>query len=307
MMGRAGSGTTVYLLLVFSFCVTWSSAFPVTKIALSVCPPELFLAMRFSAAAALLLAWAAWRGDLAASREIPWMGLFALGLLNQAGYNGLTWIGMRTVSSGLSTVIISTSPILIGFLAAPILGERLTPRRLGGLLLGITGVVFVVRNRIAIAGEDIAGIAYVTAALLSLVAGSIVFKKWAPDVSLPVVVGAQSASAGLMLLIVGLLTESPQSIVLGGTFWFALIYNIVVVAIGAFVLWFFLLSRGSATSASSLHFLMPPLGLAFSWAMLGEPIHLLDLFGILPIATGIWLVTHTPGKLLFGEARLASR
>jgi len=48
----------------------------------------------------------------------------------------------------------------------------------------------------------------------------------------------------------------------------------------------------SATEASALHFLMPPLGLLFGWLVFREPVSLLDLVGIVPIALGIALVTR---------------
>ncbi|MBS0534198.1 MAG: EamA/RhaT family transporter, partial [Proteobacteria bacterium] len=43
-------------LLVLGFVVLWSSAFPAGKIAVAACPPLLFLAARFLAAGALMLA-----------------------------------------------------------------------------------------------------------------------------------------------------------------------------------------------------------------------------------------------------------
>jgi drug/metabolite transporter (DMT)-like permease len=39
----------------------------------------------------------------------------------------------------------------------------------------------------------------------------------------------------------------------------------------------------------------------FGWALLGERLALLDLVGILPVALGIYLVTH-PGKSLPSRA-----
>jgi drug/metabolite transporter (DMT)-like permease len=288
------AGTPRYWGLVLVFCLAWSSAFPIGKLALSVCPPELFLSVRFLATAAILLAWAALRGELAALTRRDWAGLLGLGLLNQAGYNGLTWIGMGSVSAGLATVIISINPILVAFLAAPFLREPLTPRRLFGLALGIGGVIFVVRARIAAVNENVAGIAIIGVALLSLVAGTIVFKKWSPNLPLSAIVGIQSLSAGVTVLAVGLATENPAAIQIGPIFWFSLGYIVFVVSIGAFLLWFFLLQHGSATSASSLHFLMPPLGLALSWLILGEPANPLDFIGTVPIAWGIWLVTRAP-------------
>ena len=79
-------------------------------------------------------------------------------------------------------------------------------------------------------------------------------------------------------------------------FWFSMVWFVLVVSIGAFLLWFFLLTRGTASAASSLHFLMPPLGLVMSWLLLGEPLHALDFVGVVPIAAGIWLATRAPAE-----------
>ncbi|OYW30844.1 MAG: hypothetical protein B7Z45_11025 [Azorhizobium sp. 12-66-6] len=64
------------------------------------------------------------------------------------------------------------------------------------------------------------------------------------------------------------------------------------VSIGGYSLWYFILGRSSATDATALHFLMPPLGLFFGWLILGEGVPPLDFLGVLPIAAGIWLVTR---------------
>jgi drug/metabolite transporter (DMT)-like permease len=71
---------------------------------------------------------------------------------------------------------------------------------------------------------------------------------------------------------------------------------VFVVSIGSFLLWFLLLRQGSASAASSLHFLMPPLGLVMSWAVLGERLEVLDLLGVVPVAIGIRLATTAPRR-----------
>ena len=38
---------------------------------------------------------------------------------------------------------------------------------------------------------------------------------------------------------------------------------------------------------------MPPCGIIFGWLLLDEPVVAGDLIGIVPIAIGIWLATHT--------------
>lgn len=284
---RAGIGYAGALVF---FALIWSVGFPIGKLAVSVAPPELFLATRFALAGSILFAWAAWRGDL--RRPVPWLRLIGLGVINFSATNGLVWGGMQTVSAGLATIIVSVNPLLTALLAAAMLGDHLGPRRLAGLLLGIGGVIFVVRNRIVIGGEDPVGIAMIVVSLASQVGGIILFKWWSPREPLAVVVGVQQMGAALVLAVVGLATEQVGAIQFGHTLWWTLAYSTILNSIIAFLLWFYLLRAGSVTSVTSIQFTMPPLGLFFSWVLLGERIAPLDLVGLIPIALGIWLTTR---------------
>ncbi len=81
---------------------------------------------------------------------------------------------------------------------------------------------------------------------------------------------------------------------------------VLVMSIGALLLWFWLLRNGSASSASALHFLIPPIGLAMSWLVLGETISPSDLLGVVPVALGIWLATRpAPVRAVPAHAVLA--
>ena len=121
----------LYLFLVLVFCLSWSSAFPTAKLALTVAPPLLFLAVRFLLAALILvgiaLIFRRGRPD-GTGRAVPWLTLMALGVANFAFYQGMLYLAMRTVSGGLATIITSLNPVLVSCLAVPFLGERLTWR-----------------------------------------------------------------------------------------------------------------------------------------------------------------------------------
>ncbi len=283
-------GRIVYFVLVLLFCLAWASGFTAAKLAITTAPPALFGGIRFLATGLVLLGYAAWRGELRG--RIPWGALAVLGLLNQAGYQGLAWRGMGGVSAGLATIIASLNPILIAALAAPLLGEALHWRKVLGLVLGFAGAVFVVRHRLAGGAEDPRDVLLVVGALLSLVAGTLAFKWLAPDVTLTVAVGVQTAFAGLFLLGVGAVFEDPREITPNARFWVVMVWCVLVVSIGALLLWFWLLRNGSASSASALHFLIPPTGLAMAWLVLGEPVSPADLLGVVPVALGIWLATR---------------
>jgi drug/metabolite transporter (DMT)-like permease len=275
-----------------AFCILWSSAFAVAKLALQDCPPLLLLATRFLLAAVIMLGAAAAVGAPWRLRRRDIIVFALLGAINNAAYLGLNYLGMSSISSGLSALIVSTNPVLTAPLAALVLGESMTWRKAVGLLLGIGGVAFIVESRISHGLDSPIGIASTLAALVAMVGGTILFKRLAPKGGLWIGNGIQNLSGGLALLPFVLVLESVDQVTLSWRLLVSLAYLVVAVSGIAFVLWFHLLAVRGATAASSFHFLMPPLGILFGWSLLGEHVAWLDLLGIVPVAIGIFLVTR---------------
>ncbi|RJF87750.1 DMT family transporter [Oleomonas cavernae] len=282
------------ILLVGLFCLLWSSAFAPAKIALSDCPPLILLAVRFLVAGVICLGLARRFGEAGGAtwRQIGALGL--LGLFNNAIYLGFSWVGMTTVSSGFAAVLISANPLLTALVAVPVLGERLTTRKIAGLVLGLIGVGIVLRSRLGGGIEDAGGTLLLLGGLISLVTGTVLYKRLAPPVGPWTGNGIQLLAAGLALLPLALGFEDLGHIRYTLPMLASMAWMVLGVSVGGYFLWFKILARRSATAASSLHFLMPPLGLAFGWVIVGEGVPLLDLIGIAPIAAGIALVTRAP-------------
>jgi len=278
--------------MVAAFCLLWSSAFAVAKLALADCPPLLLLTFRFLLAGAVMLGAAALTGvSLKMSRRD--LILFAvLGIANQAAYLGIGYVGLKSISAGLSALVISANPVLTAVLAAAFLNERMTWQKIAGLVLGVGGVAFIVQSRIVGGVDHAGGIAFTLVALVSLVIGTILFKKFAPSGGLWVGNGVQSMSAGLALLPFAVTFESVGDIVPTWRLLAAMTFLVLFVSVFAYLLWFQLLKLSGATAASSYHFLMPPLGMLFGWLLLGEHVSPADFAGIAPVALGIYLVTR---------------
>jgi drug/metabolite transporter (DMT)-like permease len=196
------------------------------------------------------------------------------------------------MSSGLAALIISANPVLTAALAAVFLDDRITWRKAVGLLLGICGVAFVLNGRLSAGTDDPAGIGLMLAALVSLVGGTILYKKLAPSNGLWIGNGVQNLSAGLVLLPFAFTLESVGDIVPSWRLLASLAYLALFVSVFAYALWFHLLNVSGATAASAYHFMMPPLGMLFGWLLLGEHVVSTDLIGIVPVAVGIYLVTR---------------
>ena len=282
-------------LMVVAFCLLWSSAFAVAKLAIADCPPLLLLTFRFLLAGIVMLGAAALSGVSLKMSRRDLILFAALGVANQAAYLGLGYIGLKSISAGLSALVISANPVLTAVLAAIFLGERMTWRKALGLVLGVGGVAFVVQSRLSGGLEHPEGIALTLVALVSLVIGTILFKRFAPKGGLWVGNGVQSLSAGFAILPFAFTFESVNDIVPTWRLAAAMAFLVLLVSVFAYLLWFKLLERSGATAASSYHFLMPPLGMLFGWLLLGEHVSAIDLAGIVPVALGIYLVTR-PAK-----------
>lgn len=278
--------------LAFPFVLIWTSAFPAAKIGLIDSPPLLFLTLRFLVAGALMLAWAHWRGTLRKLTLQELGVLSALGLLNHALYLGLSWTGMGSLSSGLSTILISANPIVVAVLSSFLLREPLTRQKVLGLALGFLGVAFIVRNRIGSTTDTLEGFLLVLAALLTLAFGTVLYKKWPVRTDIVTGTGFQIILSGLLLLPVALFMEDWSAIAWTPSFAGAFVWLVLVVSITGYQLWFNLLERGSASAASVWFFLTPPLGLLAGAWLLNEPLNWIDFIGIVPVVLGIVLVTR---------------
>jgi drug/metabolite transporter (DMT)-like permease len=279
-------------VMVAAFCLIWSSAFAVSKVAMLDCPPLLLVSVRCLFAGAIMLGAARAFG---AGPRLGWRDVAiyaALGVANYALYLGLGYAGMQLgVSAGLSALIASANPILTAVLAAALLAEPLSGRKIAGLLLGILGVAVIVESRLT-GGESLIGVAFSNAALAALVGGTILFKRLPPRGSLVIGNGVQNLAGGLALAPFALTLENVGDVVPSARLLAAFLFLALMSSVLAYLLWFHLLKVAGASTASAYHFLMPPLGLFFGWLLLGERTEPFDLVGVLPVALGIWLVTH---------------
>jgi len=290
-------------LLVAVFCLIWSSAFAVSKLAIFDCPPLLLIAGRCLLAGIVVLGGAALAGarPRLSGRDVM---LFAmLGIANYALYLGCNYMGVeRGLSAGLAALVTSANPVLTAVLAATFLDEPLTWRKTAGLVLGVVGVAVIVEHRIT-GGESGIGIALGVGALVALTAGTIVFKRFTPAGSIVTGNGVQNLAGGLALLPFALTFERIGDVVPSVRLLVAFLFLTLFASVIGYLLWFHLLSVAGATAASAYHFLMPPLGLFFGWLLIGERIEAFDLAGVLPVAIGIWLVTHGAAAPRTGDAR----
>jgi len=276
------------------YILLWSSAFIATKIGVTHSPPLTLLATRFLVAA-LLMTVLARLCKLSRPRGWKtWGQLACFGLLNSALYLGCNYIALRYLSAGMGSILATTHPLLLTLIAPFLLKERLTWWRILGLILGFGGVLFVMGVRLGEHGQlDTAGGMLLSlVGVVCLVAATIFYKRYPPHDHPFVVNAVQLGAAGLALVLPAVFFEHPEQIHIDAPLAWSFLYLVLVISIGASLLWFWLLKQGEASVVSAYYFLTPITGLALAALLLGEPFGLRDALGLVAVATGIALINH---------------
>ena len=280
-------GALAAILYVF----LWASAFVPSRVLAHSAPPLSILWIRFLVAGGLLFL-----GVRAAGLQVPgdratWLRLLLIGVLSNSIYLGLNYEALRHLSAGMGSIIASTNPLMLAALAPWLLNEPLTPRKAAGLLLGFSGVVLAMYSRAHGTEARVQDVLLSATGVLSFVFSNILYKGMRVRPHPLVLNAAQLLLAGVALLPVALLVEGPPRIDWTFPVVASLAFLILVLSIGASMLWFWILRHGEASRVSAYFFLTPVFGLLLGAALLGEPLAPLDAVALAVIAFGLWLVT----------------
>jgi drug/metabolite transporter (DMT)-like permease len=287
----ARSYASVASALAVFYVLLWASAYVPSKIGATEMAPTWFLVARFLTAGVLMGLVA-----LGLKRPFPrrisdWLTYAVLGVFANAAYLGMTYAALnRGLAAGIGSIVASTNPLILALVAPRLLGEPLTWRKGLGLALGFGGVVGVMlaRSGGTTARPTEVGISFIGVA--ANVVSTIMFKRARGSSDLMAINTIQLLSAGLVLIPVAALVFGPPSVHLTADLVWSFVYLVMVLSVGASLLWFWLLSRGAASRVSAFYFLTPIFGLAFGALFLGELVGPADLVGLVAVAFGIVLV-----------------
>ncbi len=187
------------------------------------------------------------------------------------------------LSAGLLSVLNATSPMWGAVMAALILGERLTPRRLAGFALGIAGVALVTRAEPGAQLAPLAVAAALAAAFCYGFAGAYL-KRWAHAApARGMAVGTQLAG-GVLLLPFNAISPPPASptvLVVASVLALGLVCSAV-----AYLLYFRLITDIGPTRALTVTYLIPIFGVCWGALFLGETVSASMLAGAALVVLG---------------------
>ena len=289
-----------------ALALIWGGAFFFINVAVHHVPPLTYVLLRLSIAAAAMWAMLWWRGETLKLPRQAWSAILLLALLNNALPFTLFGWAQTHIASGLASILNATTPIW-GVIVAHLFtaDERITPRKLAGVLLGFSGVALMIGpgliGRIGDSGV-LAELACVSAALAYALAGVWARRFKAMGVSPFSVTTGQLTAGAVMMLPLALIGDHPWTMAwppLGA--WAAIVTLALLCTALGYVLYFKLIDSSGATNALLVTLLVPPTAIVLGVLFLGEVIAPFDFAGLALIAIGLAAID---GRLLARVSRL---
>jgi drug/metabolite transporter (DMT)-like permease len=273
------------------FVIIWASGFIVAKYAFQNSDVIFFLSIRlFIAAAILAVITKAMKQSLRLSKN-ELVASIAIGIALHAIYLGGVWQAIAEGSpSGIASVITSLQPVLVSIVAIRLLGEALTRRQFFGLILGLLGVILVLKPAFSGAGEMTAlALILLLAALSGSTSATLMQKKLGKSIPLLAGTTYQFLFAGAVLGVYSL-AAGETSIEWNLQSSLAMAWAVLVTSIVAILLLLWMLTKGSAARVSSLLYLVPPMTAIQAFILFGEKLNPQAIIGIAMTALGVAMV-----------------
>jgi len=272
----------------------WGGSFLAVGVALDDLPVAWIVAHRVAWAAAAL-----WLVVCLARLPLPggggqWARLAVMGLLNNLIPFALIAWGQQHIETGLAAILNATTAVMGVLVAAALVpGERLTLRRLVGVLTGLAGVALAIGPS-ALAGFDLRSAGQI-AVLAATVSYALAFA-WARRALSGTHPAASAAGmltcAAVVAVPVAFLLDGPPTLpgvpAIAAMAWLALPATAL-----AYLLYFRIVAAAGAGNAGLVTLIVPPVAILLGTAVLGEALGPHALAGFAVIGAGL-LILNPP-------------
>lgn len=268
-------------------CVLWGVPYFFIKLALADVSPVGVAWGRLTLAAVVLVPLALHRGTFfpALKHKLP---IVAFAIAELVFPFSLISFGEQWISSSLAGILIATVPLTV-IVIGPFFGvrEKVAPRRLLGLAIGLIGVVALLGIDTVKGYEQWLGVACLFGAVIGYAVGPLIIERYLRDVD---EIGALSASlvvASIALLPWAVWT-APETLPSSLSLTSVGILGVFCTAL-ALLLYFFLINEAGAARASVVAYVCPAIAALLGVLVLHEHFGIGSAVGLVLILFGSWL------------------
>jgi drug/metabolite transporter (DMT)-like permease len=286
--------------MLIALAAIWSVSYLFNRVGLTELPVLSVVAGRvgFAALALVPMVYAsglrlpriAARGQSGGGRA--WLVFLMMAMLNNVAPFTLIVAGQQWVDSGLTAILIGTTP-LFGVVLAHFLTseERMTPARVLGVIVGVAGLVVLVGPAaLAGLGDALLGQALIVAAALSYALAAIAGRRWLKGIPPLVSSTGQILCASAILVPAAAIVDAPWRFAPSLPVWGAVLGSALLCTVLAYLLYFRLLASAGATNLLLVTLLVPVGAVIAGALVVDEPLTLPMLAGMALIAAGLAII-----------------
>lgn len=263
-----------------ALCLIWGSTWMAIRVVVRYIPPLEAAAIRFLAAAVLLLGLAVLQKRSWPRGERQWNALLVLSITIMALPYGLLFWAEQYVTSSMTAVLFSAMPLVVA-LFTPLMMKRKVPRTaVFAMLVAFGGLLVLFYSGLSANGLALlGGMAVLVAVVVS--SWSVVYaKQRLQDIDSVVSTGLQLLFGSVALFWGTWALESRRHAVWNSSAVLALAFLTVFGSCAAFVIYYWLLKKMHPYQLSSLNLIVPVIALLEGALLLHEPVPLLMLAAI---------------------------
>jgi drug/metabolite transporter (DMT)-like permease len=273
-------------------CIVWGTTYLAIRIGVKDLPPMLFAGLRWTIAGSIFLVFLKSRGQkLPAKKDLLPLAIVGIALLGIG--NGLVVVGEQWVSSGLTALLITTTPFWLVIIEAFL---PQTPRInfliVIGLILGLGGVILIFGNHLEelLDSSYLFGTLCVLGAVISWALGSVYSKYRKINLHPLMSASVQMIIAGVAQIVLGLFLGEASEFHLAGNGLWAFVYLTLVGSIFGYGSYIYAISHLPLSLVSTYAYINPIIALFLGWLILDERLDMIIIISAIIIIVGVLLV-----------------
>lgn len=281
-------------LLILTITILWGYAWVLMKEVLTYMGPFTFSAFRFGTGSLTLLVLV-WLLKIGLPPKQYWKHLIIVGILQTSIVFLLVMYGLRFVDAGKSSVLLYSMPMWSSMLAAKFLGEKITSKKVIGLMIGMVGLLTILGWDIWAGqnGKMIFGEILIIIAAISWAISNVYYRLTVQDLPKIQASAFQMLFGTIGIIIATLFMEWNEPIEINAHSIYYILFTGVLASALCFTVWFVVISMIDMVTATISTLLVPIFGLLFSSLLLDERMTTSILIGSGLIILGIIIAQVT--------------
>jgi len=286
--------------------VLWGGSFCFNGVVLKELPPLTVVFIRVVLASLMLLPLLRYYRLSFPSSLSGWAPFVAMALFNNVIPFSLILTAQTRITGGLASILNATTPLFTVLIMAAAAEERLTARRIAGVLLGLLGVIILRGEDLGFRDSQALGVVLCLTAAFCYGITALLGRRLLSGSPPLATATFQMLASCVMMAILSIAFEQPWRLPMPSAItWLAILGLAALSTALAYLVFFQILQRSGATNVVLVTLLIPVTAILLGCLVLGERITRQEIFGALVIGSALLVMDGRVFNLF--QRRLSAR